>query len=69
MGLDYTGTLLDKRSCSAYGIGAGATKFNFYNATAGTIQSLITLPFGNSVLGDSIAFDNAYAPYTSELIH
>ncbi|MEZ4689808.1 MAG: hypothetical protein R3A12_06350 [Ignavibacteria bacterium] len=64
--LDYTGTLYwTREAVSAYGIGAGATKFNFYNATAGTIQSLITLPFGNSVLGDSIAFDNAYAPYTS----
>jgi len=64
--LDYSGTLYwTREAVSAYGIGAGATKFNFYNASAGTIQSLITLPFSNSVLGDSIAFDNAYAPYTS----
>lgn len=64
--LEYTGTLYwTREAVSAYGIGTAATKFNFYNASAGVTQSLITLPFSNSVLGDSVAFDNAYAPYTS----
>jgi hypothetical protein len=64
--LEFSGTQYwSREAVSGYGTGTGSTKFNFYNASAGTIQSLITLPFTNSVSGDSIKFDNAYAPYTT----
>ncbi|MBK8382027.1 MAG: sialidase family protein [Ignavibacteria bacterium] len=63
--LEYTGTLYwTRESVSGYGSGTGSSKFNFWNATSGTTQSMISLTFGSSVAGDSLKFDNAYAPYT-----
>ncbi|MBS1518092.1 MAG: hypothetical protein JSS91_08385 [Bacteroidetes bacterium] len=63
---EFSGTLYwTRETVSAYGVGTGSTRFNFWTASSGTIQSLITLPFSNSVAGDSIRFDNAYAPYSS----
>ena len=63
--IEFTGTQYWTRSTvSGYGVGTGAAKFDFWTASAGTTQSLVTLTFGNSVSGDSLRFDNAYAPYT-----
>ncbi len=52
-----------RNDVSSYGVGNGSAMFNFWNAYYGTQQSLVSITFSNSVLGDSLAFDNAYAPY------
>lgn len=63
--LTYTGTLYWSRvASSSYGIGTGSAKFDFWNAAAGTAQSLNTLNFYGTSAGDSLRFHNAYAPYT-----
>ncbi|MBK8552098.1 MAG: hypothetical protein IPL53_13970 [Ignavibacteria bacterium] len=63
--IEFTGTQYWTRNAvSGYGTGSGSAKFDFWTASAGTTQSLITLAFGNSLSGDSLKFDNAYAPYT-----
>lgn len=64
--IDFTGENYWMRSnVSSYGIGSGSAMFNFWNAVYGTEQSLISLTFANSKPGDSLSFDNAYAPYYS----
>ncbi len=64
--IEFTGTnYWTRNTVSSYGIGAGSAKFDFWSATAGTIQSLVTLTFSNTVSGDSLRFDDAYAPYSS----
>lgn len=64
--LEFTGTQYWTRNAvSAFLIGAGSAKFDFWSASAGTIQSLVTLTFGNSVAGDTLKFDYSYAPYTT----
>lgn len=50
---------------SAFGSGAGSAKFDFYNAPLDTTQSLVTFSFVSTFAGDSLKFDEAYAPYTS----
>lgn len=60
----YTGTLYWSRSTvSSFGIGTGSAKFNFYDSPDGTEQSLITKTFTSTSAGDSLKFDNAYAPH------
>lgn len=62
--LEYTDVSYWMRNdVSSYGEGNGSAMFNFWNAYYGTQQSLVSLTFSNSVLGDSLVFDNAYAPY------
>lgn len=64
--LEFSGTQYwTRNTASSYGIGTGSAKFDFWNASSGTIQSIVTLPFANSVPGDSLKFDLAYAPYSS----
>lgn len=50
-------------TASGYGVGAGAARYAFYNATTGTIQSLVTETFIPTQIG-FLAFDHAYATYT-----
>lgn len=60
----YTGNnYWSRQPFSGFGMGSGCAEYNIWNATAGTIQSLITISFTPSVLGDSLDFDLAYAPY------
>lgn len=49
---------------SAYGIGTGSSKYDFWNSPANTNQTLATSTFTASVSGDSVAYDYAYSPYT-----
>ncbi len=64
--LEFTGTQYWTRNAvSGYQTGTGSAKFDFWTASAGVIQSLVTLTFGNSIAGDSLKFDYSYAPYTS----
>lgn len=64
--LEYTGTLYWTRNAvSGYGAGSGSAKFDFWSASSGTVQSMVSLTFGSSVAGDSLKFDHAYAPYTN----
>ena len=53
-----------RNDVSSYGAGNGSAMFNFWNSYYGTQQSLVSLTFSNSLLGDSLSFDNAYAPYS-----
>ena len=63
--IEFTGTnFWTRNAVSGYGVGTGAAKFDYWNAPLATVQSLVTLSFTNSVAGDSLKFDNAYAPYT-----
>lgn len=68
--LEYTGTAYWTlfTTASGYGVGVNSTKFNFYSASNGTQQSLITKTFGAAIAGDSLRFDYAYAPYSATAI-
>ncbi len=64
--VEFTGTnYWTRNTVSGYQTGSGSAKFDFWTASAGTTQSLVTLTFGNSIAGDSLKFDYSYAPYTS----
>jgi len=63
--IEFTGTnYWTRETVSSYGVGTGSAKFDYFNASTGTTQSLVTLTFSNSAAGDLLKFDNAYAPYT-----
>lgn len=66
--VDYTGTIYWTlvSTCSGFGVGTNSAKFNFYSATTGTTQSLVTSTFTPAVAGDSLKFDEAYATYQTE---
>jgi hypothetical protein len=53
---------------SSYGIGTGSARFNFYNASSGTVASLVSLQFDPSVQGDSLRIDLAHAFYNASSI-
>jgi hypothetical protein len=53
---------------SSYGNGTGSARFNFYNATSGTIASLVSLQFDPSAPGDSLRLDLADAYYNATSI-
>lgn len=66
--IEYTGTNYWSRSTlSSFGSGSGSAMFSFYNASAGTIQSMVLPQTIASVAGDSIKFDHAYATYETQL--
>ena len=50
---------------SGYGTGSASAMFDFYDYSSGTFD-LITKTFSASGAGDSLRFDHAYAPATSE---
>jgi len=50
---------------SGYGSGTASAMFDFYDYSSGTFD-LITKGFTSSGAGDSLLFDHAYAPATSE---
>jgi hypothetical protein len=63
---EYTGTNYWSRSIvSAYGIGTGSARFNFYNAgpTLPIVQSLVSNNFTAAAANTYLTFDEAYAPY------
>lgn len=51
--------------CSGYGSGFGACKANFNDYKSGVIFDIISPQYTNSVSGDSLIFDHAYATYGS----
>ncbi|MDQ3022050.1 MAG: M12 family metallo-peptidase [Bacteroidota bacterium] len=62
--IEFTGTnFWTRNAVSGYGVGSGSAWFNYFDAPMATTQSLVTLTFSNSVAGDSLKFDNAYAPF------
>ncbi len=64
--IEFTGTnYWTRNTVSGYGTGSGSAKFDFWTASTGTTQSLVTLDFANSVSGDSLKYDYAYAPYNT----
>jgi len=65
--IDYTGALYwSRENQSAFGTGSGSTKFNYYDAIVGVIQSLNTVTIGATGAGDSLKFDHAYGTYVAE---
>lgn len=63
---EFSGTnYWTKNSVSAYGIGTGSAKFDFYSASVGTVQSLVSNNFTNAAANTYLTFDEAYAPYSS----
>lgn len=61
----YTGTLYwTRETVSSYGVGTGSTKFNYFDAEDGTIQSLNSLTIAPTITGDTLKFDHAYCTYT-----
>ncbi|MDQ3020781.1 MAG: S8 family serine peptidase [Bacteroidota bacterium] len=64
--IEFTGTnYWTRNNVSSYGIGSGSAKFDFWTAPNTTVQSLVTLTFANTLAGDSLKFEHAYAPYTN----
>lgn len=65
---EFSGTnYWSRQTPSAYGIGAGSARFNFYSAgpTLPINQSLISNNFAATAAGTYLTFDEAYAPFTS----
>jgi len=63
--VEYTGTRYwTRQNPSAYAIGTGSAKFDFWNASAGVSQSLTTYSFTAVGSGQWICFDRAYSPWT-----
>lgn len=67
---DYSGTNYWMGStASAYGIGNGSAKYNFWSSPSGTNQSMLTPIFAvPSTTGDSLRYDYAYMPYSTNYI-
>lgn len=67
--LQYSGTQYWTRlaGTSGYTVGTGSAKFDFFNASAGVVQSLISPTLTASISGDSLKFDHAYRTYTTEV--
>jgi hypothetical protein len=68
--LEYTGTQYWSRlaGASGYGVGTASAKFNFWNASGGITQSLVSETFSASFAGDSLLFDYAHAYYDATSI-
>lgn len=49
---------------SSYGNGTGSSKYDFWNSSSGTSQSLATSTFTATTAGDSLTYDYAYSPYS-----
>ncbi|MBK8552140.1 MAG: S8 family peptidase [Ignavibacteria bacterium] len=65
--LEYTDQQFwTRHDVSAYGIGTGSAKFNYWNARPGVTQYMTTNPFDESVTGDSLKFDHAYRCWQAE---
>ncbi|HMS34052.1 MAG TPA: sialidase family protein [Ignavibacteria bacterium] len=63
---EYSGTnYWTSNSVSAYGIGSGSARFDFYNASVGTVQSIVSNNFTNAAANTYLTFDEAYAPHSS----
>jgi len=63
---EYSGTNYWSRyGGSAYGIGSGSARFNFYSAPVGTVQSIVTNNFAAVGANTFLTFDEAYAPFTA----
>jgi hypothetical protein len=52
--------------CSGYGLGTGAIKANFADASSGYSWEITSCSFPSAVTGDSLKFDHAYTCYSSE---
>ena len=64
---EFTGTnFWSRQSQSAYGIGSGSARFEFYNAgpTLPINQSIVTNNFASTGANTYVTFDLAYAPYS-----
>ncbi|MCY7363259.1 MAG: hypothetical protein LH629_14515 [Ignavibacteria bacterium] len=63
---EFSGTnYWNRRStATAYGIGTGAARFNSWNASSGTTQSLVSYQFPSAAANTYLTFDNAYAPWS-----
>lgn len=67
--LEFTGTQYWTRAAvSGYTIGTGSSKFDFWNASAAVVQSIVTSTFAATTSADSLRFDYAQAYYNSTSI-
>jgi subtilisin-like proprotein convertase family protein len=60
-------TYLTGQSPSAYGIGLGSAKFDFYNAASGTQLNLESPLFNPTPAGWGVIFDHAYSTFAGEV--
>ncbi|MDQ3020011.1 MAG: hypothetical protein M3R36_05505 [Bacteroidota bacterium] len=61
---EYSGTnYWSRNAVSAYEIGVGSAKFDFYSAAVGVNQSLVTNNFSAVPPNSYLTFDEAYAPF------
>ncbi len=62
--LEYTGTQYwTRQTPSAYASGTGSAKFDFWNASSGVSQSLVTYKFAATAAGTYLKFDRSYSPW------
>lgn len=59
-------TFQTRNAASAFGIGTGSAKFDFYNSSSGTTLDLVTPPFTAVVGTYFLVFDHAYATFAGE---
>jgi subtilisin-like proprotein convertase family protein len=60
-------TYLGGLAPSAFGVGAGSARYNFFSSGSGTIMDLATFAFTAVPAGYRLTFDHAYATYTTEV--
>jgi subtilisin-like proprotein convertase family protein len=60
-------TFLGGLAPSAYGVGAGSARFNFFSAGTGTVMDLGTVAFNAVPANYRVTFDHAYATFTTEV--
>ncbi|MDQ3022554.1 MAG: M12 family metallo-peptidase [Bacteroidota bacterium] len=66
--VEFTGiNYWSRNGVSSYGVGSGSASFEFWDAPVATIQSLVTFAFSATSPGDSLEFDNSYAPYPNRV--
>ncbi|MEO8211344.1 MAG: sialidase family protein, partial [bacterium] len=58
------GNISSRDNVSAYGIGSGSVKFDFFNNGSGSSTSLYSYEFPAAPASTYISFDLAYAPYS-----
>lgn len=60
-------TFITGMAPSAYGVGSGSTRYNFFNASSGTQLDLATVAFNPVPANYRLTFDHAYATFTTEV--
>jgi len=63
-GWSANGTYWLRYDSSAYNVGLGSAKYNFWSSSTGTVDTMYSPSFSATAAGDSLVLDVAYQPYS-----